>query len=334
MVDQNRSSAATPAGSPTFRVTMMFHPSHHVPDLAETERWFERVFGRPSTNIAISMRQASEREGLPPPREDYPTDYSTFTQVRDVLFDSIDPSRFLPNGVQRHPGVEQPQLHSMGWYVEGMAELYVELRRRGIRVTDQLGEIATGHDPPIALGRPIPLFFALAEDAGLPYQFFPAVPFPLDHRLEPGWALPPVGSDDPLGIEHCSHHTVLTDRPERALALVVDTLGGEVVHSGRNEVLGSDSTYVRLADSILEFAVPDSDTPVHAHWEEQAPNDTYHAITWKVVDLDRVRRHLESRGVRIRTRTADTLVTDPATSLGIPWGFTTRSTPGDAPTSR
>jgi hypothetical protein len=31
----------------------------------------------------------------------------------------------------------------------------------------------------------------------------------------------------------------------------------------------------------------------------------------------------------VRTRTDDTLVTDAATALGIPWGFTTRLTAGD-----
>jgi hypothetical protein len=33
--------------------------------------------------------------------------------------------------------------------------------------------------------------------------------------------------------------------------------------------------------------------------------------------------------VRILMRSSDTLVTDPATSLGIPWGFTSAVIPGD-----
>ena len=70
-------------------------------------------------------------------------------------------------------------------------------------------------------------------------------------------------------------------------------------------------------------------TAAYADWTTFAPHDTYHSITWKVVDLDRTAEHLKSQGVGIRSRTADTLVTDPETSIGVPWGFTTRLVPGD-----
>jgi hypothetical protein len=86
---------------------------------------------------------------------------------------------------------------------------------------------------------------------------------------------------------------------------------------------------VSLADSILEYAVPDAGTEADADWVEDEPNDTYHSITWKVADLERAERHLQAQGVRIQLRSDDTLVTDPATSLGIPWGFTSKLTPGD-----
>jgi catechol 2,3-dioxygenase-like lactoylglutathione lyase family enzyme len=329
MSDNTSNPGGTQAGSRRFCVTMMFHPSHHVTDLSKTESWFEEVFGCQSTNIATSMRQASPGEGLPPPQEGYPTGYSTFTPIRDVLFDSIDPTRLVLHGVQRYPTVEKPHLKTIGWYVDGMAEAYRDLKQRGIRVTNQLGEIATGDEPPTAEGRPIPLYFTMPEDAGLRYEFFPAIPFPLDPRVVPGWSLPPVSDDDPLGIERCSHHTVLTGHPERAVKLAVDALGGEIIHTGGNQLLGANSTFVHLADTILEYAIPDSGTPAHEDWEKDNPDDTYHSITWKVADLDRAEAHLESHGVRIRTRSEDTLITDPDTSLGIPWGFTSRVVPGD-----
>jgi len=141
--------------------------------------------------------------------------------------------------------------------------------------------------------------------------------------------LPPVSNDDPLGLERCSHHTVLTRQPERALRFVVDILGGEVVHEGRNDLLGAGSTYVYLADTMLEFAVPDTGTAAYTLWAKNDPNDTYHAITWKVVDLDRAKRHLETHGVRIQMQSDDTLVTDPRTSIGIPWGFSRTLIRGD-----
>src|ERR1019366_8112345 len=205
-----------------FRVTMMYHPSHHVPDLDEAESWFERVFGRSSTPLASMSRGA-------PPRPGYPNDYSTFTPISDVLFDTIEPTRYVLLGVQRYATVEQPRLKAFGWYLEGIAEAYRELKRRRIRVTSQLDEIADSDGPPTAAGSPMPLYFSLPEDVGLRYEFFPAITFPLDPRVVPGWIVPSVSDLDPLRIERCSHHTVLTGNPGRALRLVVDVLGGDIV---------------------------------------------------------------------------------------------------------
>lgn len=305
-----------------FHMTRLYHPSHHVPDLAEAEGFFERVFGRPSRPLAEMMRNAPASPG-------YPTDYSTFTPISDVLFDTIDPKRYVLDGIQRYPTVDKPHLKGFGWYVEGITEAYRNLRRLGIEMVGQLDEAADSDDPPTAPNSPMPIFFTVPEDAGLRYEFLPQIPFPLDHRLAADWEVPPVSDEDPLGIERCSHHTVLTDRTDRALRVVVDGLGGEVIHSGRNEVLGTNSTYVHLADAVFEYAVPDQDTAAHDDWRGNAPNDTYHSITWQVADLERVARHLQAQGVGIRTRTGEVIVTDPETSLGIPWAFTTGLTPGD-----
>jgi catechol 2,3-dioxygenase-like lactoylglutathione lyase family enzyme len=320
-------NAASEEGVRDFRVAMMYHPSHHVFDLDEAERWFERVFGRPSTSLASMRRGTSTRPG-------YPSDYSTFTPIADVLFDTIDPTRYVLLGVQRYPSIEEPHLKGFGWYVDGMAELYRALRAKGIRVVSQLDELAEGDDPPVAAGSPMPLYFSLPEDVGLRYEFLPTIRFAPDPRTAPDWSLPAVSEDDPLGIECCSHHTVLTERPERALQLVVDVLGGVVFHEGPDEARGTSGLSVSLAGSTIEFAVAPDGTAAHDDWLKDAPNDTYHAITWKVTDLDRVLHHLEACGVRIRACSDHTVVTDPATSLGVPWGFTTALKPGDPRATR
>jgi hypothetical protein len=48
-----------------------------------------------------------------------------------------------------------------------------------------------------------------------------------------------------------------------------------------------------------------------------------------VVGLDRVADHLDQVGVKIQSRTAGAIVTDPGTSLRVPGGFTTARVPGD-----
>ncbi|MFV0318085.1 MAG: VOC family protein [Microthrixaceae bacterium] len=308
--------------APQFRITRMFHPSHHVTDLDAAEAWFAEVFSRPSTPLSALTQGAPSSSG-------YPSDYSTFTLIGDVLFDSIDPQRYVLDGIQRYASVARPHLKGIGWYVEGMPELYAALGASGIDVIDQFDELAEGDRPPTAAGSKMPLFFTAPRDTGLRYELFPAIDFPLDPRPEnPDWT-PQADPDDPLGIECCSHHTVLTDRTDRALRFAVDVMGGSIIHEGRDETTRAHGTYVQLADAIVEYAEPDHGSPAGLDWSQHAPDDTYHAITFRVNDLGVVDAHLRSRGVGIRTRTHDTIVTEPTTSLGVPWGFTKATVPGD-----
>lgn len=304
-----------------FRLVMMFHPSHRVPDLDEAERFFDRIFGVPSRRLDALVGATS----TPGNR----MDYSIFTPIRDVVFDTIDPKRYVKQGVQRYPSVDRPQLNGFGWYVDGVAEVYQQLRFNGFAVVDQRGEPVTGDQPPAADGGGLPMYWLTPQDAGLRYQFLPLIPFPGDPRVAADWQLPPVSDDDPLGLVRCSHHTVLTAHPERAVRLFTDVLGGAVIHRGRNEIIGATSTYIHLADEIYEFAVPDPDVATSDDWRRDAPGDTYQAITFQVADLDTAARHLEAAGVRLRTRSESAVVTDPETSLGIAWGFVPELIPGD-----
>ena len=232
-----------------FEVIRMFHPSFHVLDLDEAEGWYEKVFGLSSTRLSTGPVDPDNR-----------TDYSTFTLIRDVLIDSIDPTRFVKDGVQQYPTVDEPHLKGFGWCVEGLLDLYREVRSKGIRLVGNLGEEGTDDEPPTAHGSSMPMFFTVPAETGLRYQFIAPFPMPFDPRTEAGWSLGPVRAEDPLTIEFTSHHTILTDQPERVVNLFVDVLGGQVIHTGRDEIRRASSTYVRLADAAFEFAVPDEDT--------------------------------------------------------------------------
>ena len=292
----------------------LYHPSHHVPDLDEAEDFFARVFGRASTRLSA----------LSTPDRSLP-DYSTFTPIADVLFDCIDPDRYVVAGERRYATVERPVLKAMGWYVEGLTSLHRELCRHGFTVVDQLDRVCESAEPPTAVGSPMPLCFTTPADAGLRHELLPPIPFPLDPRMQEGWELPAVSAQDPLGIVRCAHHTILTSDTDRAVRLTVEVFGGTVVDRGRDEVLGATTTSVRLADAVLRYAVPDPGGPLREGIDAGGA-DSYHSITWQVVDLGRVERHLRTCGVGIAAHDDDLLLTEPDTSLGIPWGFTTRGT--------
>lgn len=301
----------SPDTDQAFRVKSLFHPTLHVPSLEEAEDFFTRVFGRPSTNIGTVMKT--------PPAPGHSTDYSNYTMIADVLIDSLEPARYFTGGVRRYPDIETGHLNAIGWYVDGVKDLYQSFGEAHVRLVDahdlplEDDEWAGGHSP----------FYSQAEDAGMRYQFFETFPFPLDPRADPGWSTSALHDRGPLGIVRTSHHTILTTRPDRALKVAVDVLGGEVLRSGGDGERGVSGPYVRLADAIFHFATPMGSTNAAADHALNDPIDTYHAITWEVEDLDTTARHLTANGVGIAASSAISLVTDPATSLGVPWGFTT-----------
>jgi catechol 2,3-dioxygenase-like lactoylglutathione lyase family enzyme len=302
-----------------YAVKHLYHSTHWVPDLAEATRFFRTAFGRESQVLADYLGGGG-REVVP----GYPRNYATFTPIAEVQLECIDPTLLVIDGVQPHERVAKPHLGELAWFVDGIEDLWSELRRRNIRGTDQRNVIPEGGAVPLDVSS-TPIIFTVPADTGLGYEFCVYMAR-RDPRGDPPVAA--VGADDPLGIEGCSHHTILTKDLARALRLVVDVLGGRIVHEGQNPLLAARSTYVALADGILEFAQPLEDgSPAMEDWEAHAPRDTYHSLTWKVQDLARVADHLKESGIRLRASTNMMIITDPDDSLGIPWGFTTAASP-------
>jgi catechol 2,3-dioxygenase-like lactoylglutathione lyase family enzyme len=305
----------------TYFVKNHYHSTLWVPDLEEASAFFARAFGRES-KILGEYFGAGEREIV----AGFPRDYATFTPIAEVQVECVDPRRLPNDGAQVREQVAEPHLGGLAWFVEGIEDLWTELRRRNIRGTDMSDRVHAGDGPPLDVSSR-PIIFTVPEDAGLNYEFCVYV----SHRDPRGYPpVPAVSPSDPLGIECCSHHTVLTRQPERARELLVDVLGGRIIHEGRNDVLATQSTYIALADGVLEVARPLVEgSPAMEEWRSGAPLDTYSSLTWKVRDLDQVADHLERAGIGLRTRTDTMIVSDPADSLGIPWGFSSELCPGD-----
>ena len=305
-----------------YAVRRLYHTTHWVPDLDEAARFFSQVFGRESQSLPEFL--GYDERTLDP---SYPVNYCRFTPIAEVLFDSIDPELHLVDGdsTPRERQRSAPRCHRL-----------VRRRRRG--PVDRAAAAEHPWHRPGQEGtrgrRTTPRHLLDADrlhssrvDTGLAYEFCPYFPS-RDPRGDP--PAPALSPSDPLGIERCSHHTVLTDRLDRARRLLVDVLGGRVIHKGRNDVLATDSTYVWLAGGVYELAQPfEVGSPAMEDWHRSAPQDAYHSLTWQVRDLGQVADHLKASGVALRAYTDTQIVTDAADSLGIPWGFTTVLTPGD-----
>jgi catechol 2,3-dioxygenase-like lactoylglutathione lyase family enzyme len=304
----------------TYKVDRLYHPSHRVPDLQFAEQFFEDVFGR--TSVLLSAVQAAREE---PPFAGYPSDYSFFTLIGEVWFDTIDPKRYVIDGVQRYASIDEPHLSNLAWAVQGIDEIFQKIRERGIRCIDQYNEEADGPNPPTAAFSRSPLFWTRPEDTGLRYEIYPTASIGAgDPRSDPSWVVPPASDDDPLTIVGCSHHTVLTSNVPRALRFLVDVLGGNVVGESENKSLRCHSTQIWLGDTLLEVAVPREGTSyAAADLRQTEPLDVYHSLTWIVKDIDAVHSHLRAQKVRFETSFEGEVIVDPKDGLGIPWVFTT-----------
>lgn len=296
-----------------------------VTDLEACEKFFQDVFNLESIPVEANL----------PPKEEcptYPRDYSILTMIREVMFDCVDPTKYIVEGRQSLEDVDSPgHLLCFGLAVDGADEIYKVCLENGIRCTDQAGRLGMRRKPPITGFKNATLFYTLPESAGLRYQIYPQdATGPPDQRGNPGWVLPPVSKTDPLCIEFCSHHTILSLNPAKALNFLVGILKGKIIHQGSNELLQTNSTYISLGDGIYEVAVPTCATSFAAEdvkWNK--PFDTYHSLTWKVQDLAKVRKHLEAKNIPLLMQNNHMVITDPKYTIGVPWGFTDQKVPGD-----
>ena len=131
-------------------------------------------------------------------------------------------------------------------------------------------------------------------------------------------------------IEFTSHHTILTDQPERAVKPLRRRLGGQVIHTcvvTRSGARRAPTSGSRTRSSSSRF--PTRARRRSTTGSRTAPKDSYHAITFKVADLDQVRRHLAAVGVGLRSDTEHVRGDRSEDEHGRPWGFTSEPIPGD-----
>lgn len=316
----------------------MFHPTFWTSDRKKMSDWLMDVFHRKADWPKELM------EGMPFD-DSYDNDYALWTWISDVQFDAIQPDLHM---LSKNMNLPLDRLSELGWYARDAEEIYQRCRKHNVRVYDQSGRLVTSEKLPsdtslVADG--IVLIWLDADDVGFSVEIG-QVPYEMEHgpeayalypRHDPKWRVPELSADDPLGIIRSAQHTILTRDLERSLKGAVDICGGRIIHQGENKVLGTDSTYVYLAESVLEFAVPKQ--PGGILQEEldmerksaipQRQHDAYFSINFYVDDLDKARKHLASKGIALQYDSDELILTDPKDCLGMRWGFTSGLTPND-----
>jgi hypothetical protein len=120
------------------------------------------------------------------------------------------------------------------------------------------------------------------------------------------------------------------DEETTCLNFLVGMCGATVFAKADNRVLGIRSIFVAIGDRFpytVEVAVPITDGPPRDDLYRNG--NIYHSVTFKVADLDHARAHLRAFGIGLETDHRTMIVTDPADTNGLRFGFTASLVDGD-----
>lgn len=279
----------------SFQITGLFHVTQGTADVRESELWFEKVFQRRSTDPGH----------LEPARR-----HARFTGIRDVLFEAVGPDG-RPSAVQSFVARCGNHLNSLAWGVENIEGLADALQSAGVRLFDMSSQPTDGRNLIQAT------LFGHPRDTHGMLEFFE----PDKGADEDRWKLPEP-EVDPVGIEALSHVSLVVRDHRAAGRFWQDVLGGELVAEADNPVIGAACSYVsvgRPRPTLIELATPTS--PGQAAVDLDRNGEILHSLTFRVADVAAVAAYLETQGVVIASRDQDTLVTDAASTIGVPFGF-------------
>ncbi|HEX5586687.1 MAG TPA: VOC family protein, partial [Acidimicrobiia bacterium] len=144
--------------------------------------------------------------------------------------------------------------------------------------------------------------------------------------FDPGWWT----RDHPLHLRKSSHVTLAVRDLEKAKHLFVDILPGRFLHEEERDLTETRSAFVALGtDLVIELAEPTSTTSTMSSDMEEFGESLY-SLAFQVADLGDAEQHLKAKGIEVVGRDDTTLLTDPATTHGARFLFTTFEIPGDA----
>lgn len=294
----------------------LFHIIHMTGDLPALEDWYDEVF---------SVRRGfQDHQYMAEEKRD-----ASLVVLGDCVIEPLAPAfriegwDTMPLGrFYRRFGTHW---HSISWYTDDAGEIWRRCTENGIRVYVQGGVLTSEQPPPNAA------IVTHPKDTIAQLEFMNPEGTQLtriDPRLAPGWDPTWWATNHPLGLERLAYTTVLTRDIPRAVRVYTYVLGGTPLHEEESALTGTHGVFVLLGDTIVELATPVHDGTLAAK-DMAANGEIHHAATFKVLDLDRAESHLRSKGIETIERDDSTLITDPATTHGVPFRWTTRDIPGD-----
>ena len=291
-------------------VGKLFHIIHMTGTLPALEAWYSSVFG---------VRIFQQHNYMPGEKRD-----ASLVILGDCVIEPLAPA-FRVQGWDTMPLGRFYQRfsnhwHSIAFYTDDAADIWQRCTDSGIRVYVEGGVAARERPAPNVsiVTHPKDTFTQLEfmNPEGTPLMW-------MDPRLAEDWDSKWWIDNHPLGLEGLAYATVLTRDRQRALHVFTDVLGGKLLHEEEAPLTGTHGVFVLLGDTVVELATVIRGDTLAAQ-DAAANGDILHAATFKVVDLDRAENHLHANGIKTLDRDESTLITDPATTHGAVFRWTTR----------
>lgn len=242
--------------------------------------------------------------------------YSPFER-RDAALLAIGDFVIEPMAPADEPGADQMpvgrfhrrfgnHLHSIAINVEGVEELYEQLRAADVRVVGP-----GGTDPTEVPSHGVRSIYTHPRDSHglLEFVDFGDELMPGSPRLAADWDPTPWRDTHPLRLSGCSHVTVVVHDLDAATAFFGGVLGCDVFHERESSLEGTRSRFVLLGtETVVELAQP-VQADLAAGVDLAANGEILHSITFRTLDLDRAASWLAEQSVRLVHRSEHTLIT-------------------------
>jgi catechol 2,3-dioxygenase-like lactoylglutathione lyase family enzyme len=298
----------------------LYHIIHMTGDLPALEAWYDDVFSVRRGFLDHHYMEGEKRD-------------ASLVVLGDAVIETLAPA-FRVEGWDAMPlGRFYRRFgnhwHSIAWYTDGpedTGDIWQRCQDNGIRVYGMGGVPATERPPADEQIMTHPRDTV----AQLEFMWLPSANKggrdPRFHAdFDPNW----WATNHPLGLQRLAYTTILTRDRNRARYVYVDVLGGTLLYENVSELTGTANSYVLMGEgTIVEIATPVRRGTIAAE-DHTANGDIHHAAAFKVVDLDQAERYLAAKGIKVTERDSSTLLTDPATTHGVPFRWTTWTVPGD-----
>jgi catechol 2,3-dioxygenase-like lactoylglutathione lyase family enzyme len=292
-----------------FKIGKIFHLTHVVKDLEAADRWYDEIFA--VNRFYHGYEKLAARE-------------ASLILIGDLVVEPVMLAK-EPNAERTPIGKFLSRFgehfHSIAWYVDDLGAMATDLSQQNLRLYDVTGRVVK---PPL---RTEAIWTHPKETHAL-LEFATTGNYILDPRLQPGWMTAPWRDHYPLSIDRTSHITVLFGDLKAGKALYIDLLGGKLLHESETPGRKRSAFIAVGEDTVIEVAQPLSASSPEGR-DLEANGEGVHAVTFKTLNLKRASEFLKTKGQRIESESADTLVLDTGDSFGMVVSFTDRAIPND-----